>query len=49
MERPHGQLSARLADRLGGDDAYGLADADEEARGEVPAVAQPAHALASLA
>jgi len=49
VERAHGQLRARLADRLGGDDADGLADADEEAGREVPAVAQAADALASLA
>ena len=49
VERPHRQLRARLADRLGGDDAHRLADADEHAGGQVAAVAQPADALAGLA
>ena len=33
VEGAHGQLRARLADRLGGDDADGLADIDDACRG----------------
>ena len=39
MERPHRQLGAGLTDRLGRDDADGLADVDELARRQRPAVA----------
>ena len=49
VERPHRQLRAGLADRLGGDDADRLAGADHLAGGEVAAVARPADAVASLA
>ena len=49
VERPHRELRARLADRLGGDDADRLADADQLAGGEVAAVARPADAVAGLA
>src|SRR5213075_495550 len=42
VERPHGELRARLADRLRGDDADRLADVDEIAGGKVAAVALPA-------
>ena len=49
VERPHGQLGARLADRLGGDDADRLADADQLAGGQVAAVARAADAVAGLA
>ena len=49
VERPHRQLGARLADRLGGDDPDGLADADQLAGGEVAAVAAAADAVAGLA
>ncbi len=35
MEGTHGQLGARLADRLGRDDAHRLADAHPGAGGEV--------------
>ena len=49
VERPHGQLRARLADRLGGDDADRLTRADHLAGGEVAAVARPADAVAGLA
>ena len=49
VERPHRQLRARLADRLGGDDADRLARADHVAGGEVAAVARPADAVAGLA
>ena len=34
VERPHGQLRARLADRLGGDDAHRVADLDHLAGGQ---------------
>jgi hypothetical protein len=40
VERPHRQLRARLADRLGGDDADRLARRDHLAGGEVAAVAR---------
>ena len=49
MERPHRQLRAGLADRLGGDDADRLADADHLAGRQVAAVARPADAVAGLA
>ena len=49
VERPHGQLRARLADRLGGDDAHCLTRADHAATGQVPAVARAADAVARLA
>ena len=39
VEGPHGQLRARLADRLGGDDADGLAELDRLAGGQRQAVA----------
>ena len=39
VERPHRQLRARLADRLGGDDADGHALLDQRAGGQVHAVA----------
>ena len=45
VERPHGQLRAGLADRLRGDDADGLADADQVAGREVAAVADAADAV----
>src|SRR5262249_43171779 len=38
-EGTHGELSARLADRLGGDDAHGLADVHPRAARQVAAVA----------
>src|SRR5579864_1409899 len=44
MERPHRQLRARLADRLGGDDADRVADLRHLARREERAVARLAHA-----
>ena len=46
VERPHRELRARLADRLGGDDAHRLAEVDEVAGGQVAAVAHAAHAVA---
>nr|WP_231948670.1 hypothetical protein [Jiangella alkaliphila] len=49
VERPHGQLGAGLADGLGGDDADRLADVDELARGQRPAVAHGADAGLALA
>ena len=49
VERPHGQLRARLADGLGGDDADRLAETDHVAGRQVAAVARPADAVASLA
>src|SRR6267378_4469172 len=49
MERPHGQLGAWLADRLGGDDAHRLTDLDQLAGRQVAAIAQAADAFASLA
>ena len=49
MERTHGQLRARLADGLGGDDADRLAGVDRLADGQVDAVALGADAAARLA
>src|SRR5215204_3302688 len=44
VERPHRQLRARLADRLRGDDAHGVADLGEDARRQRAPVAPLAHA-----
>src|SRR5574343_390132 len=44
VERTHGQLGPRLADRLRGDHADRLADVDQVAAAEVTAVANGAHA-----
>src|ERR1035438_4611482 len=49
VEGPHGQLGARLADRLGGDHAHRLADLDHPTGGQVAAVAGAAHAFTGLA
>src|SRR4051812_23878083 len=49
VERPHGQLRARLADRLGGDDADRVADHGRLAGGQRAAVALLAHAGGGLA
>ena len=49
VEGTHGQLGARLADALGGDDAHGLADFDQFAGGGQPAVAHLADAPRGLA
>src|SRR5207342_3806335 len=44
VERPHGQLRAGLADRLGGDDPNRVADLGRLAGGHGAAVARLAHA-----
>ena len=44
VERAHGELGARLADRLGGDDAHRHAHLDQLAGGQVAAVAEGADA-----
>ena len=49
VEGTHGQLGAGLADRLGGDDADRLADVDQLAGGQRPAVAGRAGAERRLA
>ena len=49
VEGAHRELGARLADRLGGDDADRLADVDHVAAGEVAAVARDADAAPRLA
>ena len=49
VERPHGELRAGLADRLGGDDADRLALVDELAGREHRAVARRAHAAERVA
>src|SRR4029079_13822326 len=49
VERPHGELRARLADRLRGDDADRVADLAHPAGGEEDAVAGPANAVLALA
>ena len=49
VEGTHGQLRARFADGLRGDDADGLAQIDKLARGKVHAVAACAHAGTGLA
>ena len=49
VERTHGELRARLADRLGGDDADGQAFLDQLAGGQVHAVAAGADAARALA
>ena len=47
VERTHGQLGTRLADRLRGDDADRFAVVDQVAAAEVATVAVRAHAEAS--
>ena len=49
VERAHRELRARLADRLGGDDADRLADLDELAAGQIASVAAAADAAPRLA
>ena len=49
VERAHGELGARLADRLRGDDADRLADVDRRAARQIAAVALGAHAVGGLA
>src|SRR5690606_14232307 len=49
VERPHRQLRAGLTDRLGGDDADGLAELDRLAGGQGPAVARGADAELGVA
>ena len=49
VERTHGELGARLADALGGDDAHGLADFHQLARSGQPSVAHLADAARGLA
>ena len=49
MEGTHGELSARFADGLGGDDADGFAAFDHPARGQVAAVAELANAATRFA
>src|SRR4029079_11900784 len=49
VERAHGQLRARLADRLRGDDAHRVTDLGRLARGEERAVARPAYTELALA
>ena len=45
VERAHGELGARLADRLRGDDADRLAHVDRRAAGKIAPVAHAAHAV----
>src|SRR2546423_8233449 len=49
VERTHRELRARLADRLGGDDADRFADLDELAAGEIASVAAAADAATRFA
>src|SRR6185312_1174321 len=49
VERAHGELGARLADRLRRDDADRLAHVDGRAAGEIAPVARAAHAVDVLA
>src|ERR1700745_1530342 len=49
VEGAHGELRARLADRLRGDDAYGLADRDRPAARQVTPVAARTDAVTGLA
>ncbi len=49
VERAHGELRARFADRLRGDDADGFAEFDHAAGGKVTPVAQRANAAAGFA
>ena len=49
VERAHGELGARLADRLRGDDTNRLAHVDRRAAGKIAPVAGAAHAVGGLA
>src|SRR5690606_12780060 len=49
VERAHGELGARLADRLRGDHAHGLAQVHQVPAPEVAPVALAAHAVAGFA
>ena len=49
VESAHGELGARLADRLGGDHAHRLADVDAVAAGQVAPVAARTDAVAGFA
>src|SRR5215831_449865 len=49
MEGAHGELGARLADRLGGDHTDRLAEIDRRAAGEIAPVALGAYAVSGLA
>src|SRR5207248_9502063 len=49
VERPHGELGARLTDGLGGDDADRLPQLGQPARAQVAAVAQHADAPLGVA
>ena len=44
MERPHGELRAGFANRLGGDNSHGLADLGQGPRGQITPVAHRADA-----
>src|SRR5262249_14949607 len=48
MERAHGELGARLTDRLRGDDAHRLAHVDRSAAGEIAPVTLRAHTAGGL-
>ena len=49
VERAHGELGARLADRLSGDDTNRFAHIDRRAAGKIAPVAGAAHAVLGLA
>ena len=49
VERAHGQLRARFADGLRGDNTDGLTELNEVAGGEVATIAHGTHASAALA
>src|SRR5205085_4072822 len=49
VERAHGELRARLADRLGRDHADRLAHVDRSAAGKIAPIALTAHAIGRLA
>ncbi|CFW85983.1 Uncharacterised protein [Bordetella pertussis] len=49
VERPHGELRARFADRLRGDDADGLAHVDVRTAAQIAAIAMRAQAVTRFA